>query len=69
MGGACPIASVIGFVLEMAMRWGELAEMRWAHLDRDKRMLRVPEAKDDAPRNVPLSTHAMQILNALPLAH
>ncbi len=63
---AGPIASLISFALETGMRRGELAAMRWDQLERDKRVLRVPEAKNDTPRRVPLSSRAMQILNALP---
>lgn len=63
---AGPIASLIGFALETGMRRGELAAMRWEHLERDKRVLRVPEAKNGTPRSVPLSSRAMQILVALP---
>lgn len=64
--GAGPIGSVVGFALETAMRRGELAAMRWEHLDRDKRVLRVPESKNGTPRGVPLSSRATQILSALP---
>jgi integrase len=63
---AGPIASLIGFALETAMRRGELAAMRWDHLDRHKRVLSVPEAKNGTPRGVPLSSHALDILTARP---
>ena len=64
--GAGPIASLIGFAIETAMRRGEIAALRWDHLDRDKHVLKVPESKNDTPRSVPLSSAALRILAALP---
>jgi integrase len=63
---AGPIASLIGFALETGMRRGELAAMRWEHVDRNTCVLRVPEAKNGSPRSVPLSSRATKILGALP---
>ncbi len=55
------------------MRRGEIAAMRWDHLDgpsgpqcRQARVLLIPETKTGTPRRIPLSTTAVAILDALP---
>ncbi len=45
------------------MRRGELASMRWEHLDRKSRVLLLPETKAGEPRRVPLSSKALAVLN------
>jgi integrase len=40
--------------------------MRWEHLDRQARVLRVPETKTGEPRWVPLSSRALAVLDAQP---
>ena len=62
----CPIEAIVVFALQTAMRRGEIAAMRWEHLDRRARVLRVPETKTDTPRKVPLSTRAVAVLDAIP---
>ena len=48
------------------MRRGEIAAMRWEHLDRQARVLLIPETKTGTPRRVPLSMAALAVLDALP---
>lgn len=48
------------------MRRGEIAAMRWEHLDRKAKVLLIPETKNGTPRRVPLSTAALAVLDALP---
>ncbi len=60
-----PIESLVALALETAMRRGELASMRWEHLDRAARVLLVPETKTGEPRRVPLSSRARAVLDAL----
>ncbi|MHB1530487.1 MAG: tyrosine-type recombinase/integrase, partial [Acidiferrobacteraceae bacterium] len=60
------IGSLIRWAIETAMRRGEIAAMRWEHLDRKASVLLVPETKAGTPRRVPLSTRAMAILESLP---
>ncbi|HQU15454.1 MAG: hypothetical protein B7Z66_07330 [Chromatiales bacterium 21-64-14] len=64
--GTSPIESLVILALETAMRRGELASMRWEHLERQGTVLRVPETKTGEPRRVPLSTRARAVLDALP---
>ncbi len=56
------IANIITWAIETAMRRGEIAAMRWEHLDRKARVLLIPETKTGTPRRVPLSTAALAVL-------
>ncbi|WP_423855973.1 site-specific integrase [Acidithiobacillus montserratensis] len=62
--GGLPL--IIRFALETAMRRGEIAAMRWAHIESGGRVLRVPDSKNGESRMVPLSTVAAGILQGLP---
>nr|WP_211306895.1 site-specific integrase [Acidiferrobacter thiooxydans] len=57
------IGTIITWAIETAMRRGEIAAMRWEHLDRKDRVLLIPETKNGTPRQVPLSTVALEILS------
>ena len=60
------IGPLITWAIETAMRRGEIAAMRWDHLDRKARVLLIPETKNGTPRRVPLSTVALGVLDGLP---
>ncbi len=60
------IGPLITWAIETAMRRGEIAAMRWEHLDRKDRVLLIPETKNGTPRQVPLSTVALAVLDTLP---
>ncbi|MHB1581948.1 MAG: site-specific integrase [Acidithiobacillus sp.] len=60
------IGSLITWAIETAMRRGEIAAMRWEHLDRKARVLLLPETKNGTPRRVPLSVAALAVLDGLP---
>ena len=60
------IADIIIWAIETAMRRGEIAAMRWDHMDRKARVLLIPETKTGTPRRVPLSTAALGVLDQLP---
>ena len=55
------IGAIIRLALETGMRRGEIAEMRWEHLDRKSRSLLIPETKSGTPRRVPLSSRALAV--------
>ena len=55
------IGPLITWAIETAMRRGEIAAMRWEHLDRKARVLLIPETKNGTPRRVPLSTAALGV--------
>ncbi len=60
------ISSIITWAIETAMCRSEIAGMRWEHLDWKDRVLLIPETKNGTPRQVPLSTVALQVLDGLP---
>ena len=60
------IGPIITWAIETAMRRSEIAGMRWEHLDRKDRVLLIPETKNGTPRQVPLSTVALEVLDTLP---
>lgn len=64
--GASMLAGIIPFALETAMRRGEIADMRWEHVNLKERILLIPETKTGFSRTVPLSTKACQVLRDLP---
>ncbi len=59
------IGPIITWAIETAMRRGEIAAMRWEHLDRKVKVLLIPETKTGTPRRVPLSTAALAALDSL----
>ena len=64
-GGLIPLASLVSLALETAMRRGEIAAMRWEHINRKARVLLVPVTKTGEPRRVPLSSQALSVLDGL----
>ena len=64
--GSPSIGDVIRFAVETGMRRGEIAHMKWDHVDLKKEVLLVPETKTGDPRRIPLSTEAIRILSDLP---
>jgi integrase len=57
---------LISFAIETGMRRGELANMRWDHMNWKVRTLQIPETKTDIPRTIPLSRKATEALKELP---
>ena len=60
------IGPLITWAIETAMRRGEIAAMRWEHVDRRARVLLIPETKNGTSRRVPLSTTALAVLDGIP---
>ena len=54
------------FAIETAMRRGELLKLQWQYVFLEKKYVHLPETKNGATRNVPLSPKALEILNTLP---
>lgn len=50
---------------ETAMRRSEIASARWEHLDLERQVLRLVDAKNGESRDVPLSKRACAVLRAL----
>lgn len=63
------LAPAVLFSMETALRRGELAQLEWKHIDWDRRLallLDPDKIKNGEARAVPLSSRAIQILEALP---
>lgn len=60
------IEAAILLALETAMRRSELLSLRPEYIDYAARYVRLPDTKNGRSRKVPLSTRAMQVLQALP---
>ena len=58
--------SVIEIAIETAMRRGEIASMRWEHVNFKEKTLFIPDTKSGTPRHIPLSCRALEILDILP---
>jgi integrase len=54
------------FALETAMRRSELLDLRWEHINIQKRTAHIPLTKNGTSRTVPLSHAAIEILSSLP---
>ena len=59
-------ASIVRFALATAMRRGEIAGLRWEHVNLKLRSAHLPVTKNGEPRTVPLSQAAVAVLKALP---
>lgn len=60
------LAYAIVIALETAMRRGEISNARWEHLNLRDRVLQVPATKTDSPRDVPLTTRAVDTFRTIP---
>ncbi len=60
------IHDVIVIAIETGMRRGEIAAMQWRHIDREARVLSIPDTKTGTPRRIPLSSRALAVLEGLP---
>jgi integrase len=58
--------SFVVLAIETGMRSGELLAMQWEHLNLNKRTVFLPDTKNGHPRTVPLSTRALNAIQALP---
>lgn len=56
------IRDAVIFALETAMRRGEIANLRWEHVNIQKRVVHLPETKNGSARDVPLSSRAIEVL-------
>jgi integrase len=54
------------FSIETAMRAGEVVGLEWSRIDLDKRVARLAMTKNGTAREVPLSSEAVRLLEALP---
>jgi len=59
------IGTIITWAIETAMRRGEIAAMKWEHVDRETRTLLIPDTKNGTPRSIPLSPAALAVLDGI----
>ncbi|NDU92588.1 MAG: site-specific integrase [Ferrovum sp.] len=57
---------LVEIAIETAMRQSELLGLRWPDVNLSKAIIRLNDTKNGTSRNVPLSSHARSILEALP---
>lgn len=56
------------FAIETAMRSGEICALRWHDVHKTDRYVHVMKSKNGDARDVPLSPHAVAILDAIPIS-
>ncbi|MGA7776993.1 MAG: site-specific integrase [Paraburkholderia sp.] len=56
---------IIWMAVETAMRRGEIVSLRWEHVDLKRRVAHLPATKNGNARDVPLSSRAIAVLQAL----
>ena len=56
---------ILRLAVETAMRRGEIASLRWEHVDLSRCVAHLPETKNGNARDVPLSSAAVEALAAL----
>lgn len=54
------------FAVETAMRAGEIVGLTWDRVDLERRVAKLTKTKNGRPRDVPLSSEAVRLLDALP---
>lgn len=59
------MGSLIPLAIETAMRAGELASLKWEHINLSKRTAVLPDTKNGDKRVVPLSLKALEILSRI----
>lgn len=60
------LGNVILLALETGMRRGEIARMKWDHVNLKKKILLIPDTKNQTPRTIGLSDEVVQMLKNLP---
>lgn len=63
------IGPAIILAIETAMRQGEIAKLRWEHIDLEARTVLLPMTKNGTARKVPLSSRAVEALTWCPPPH
>ncbi|AOV16893.1 hypothetical protein BJI67_07300 [Acidihalobacter aeolianus] len=56
---------MIRLAVETAMRRGEIVAIRWSDVHLARRVLHIPQTKNGYPRDVPLSSRALAVLEEL----
>lgn len=67
--GSALLPSIIWLAVETAMRRGEIVALRWEHVDLKRRVAHLPATKNGSSRDVPLSSRAVAVFQALKDSH
>ncbi len=59
-------AAGLRLALFTGARSGELTAAQWAHVDWDRKLIRLPDSKTNEPRTIHLSDAAIEVLKTLP---
>lgn len=59
------IEKIFLFAQETAARRGEIAAMRWEHVDLNRQTWHIPKTKNGNPRTIPLSQKAVELLTGV----
>ena len=60
------LGAAVGLAIETGMRAGEILSIRWSQVQMKERAIRLDETKNGDSRTVPLTRHAVKILETLP---
>lgn len=63
--GSDILPAIIQLAVESAMRRGEIVSLRWEHINLRDRVAHLPKTKNGESRDVPLSSKAVEALEAL----
>ena len=61
------LRSIIQFAIQTGMRRGEIMGLTWADIDLPYRKAYLHQTKNGEPRQVPLTSHAIAVLESLPM--
>jgi integrase len=59
-------AAGLRLALFTGARSGEITAIQWSHIDRGRRMIRLPDSKLNTPRTIHLSEAALEVLSGVP---
>ena len=59
-------AAGLRLALFTGARSGEIKAAKWSHLDKVRKIIRLPDSKTNEPRTIHLSDAAMEVINGLP---
>lgn len=61
------LKAILTVPMNTGMRKGELRLLRWAHIDREKKLIRLPAsvAKEGKPKEIPINENVGQVLEGL----
>jgi len=61
-----PVRALAVLAIETGMRQGELLGLTWSDVDLKRRVVHLDDTKSGDPRDVPLSSRAIEVLRSLP---